>query len=87
MEMELLCAKALEKWGADAQIEMCIEECAELIDALCKYRRGRCGQEHVAEEIVDVVIMMGQMSILFDLHLLDEWFDRKQQRLREKLNS
>ena len=82
-----LAKKAIETWGAAAQIDMCIEECAELIDALCKYKRGRCSDDHVAEEIVDVTIMVTQMAALFDTAAQCKWFDIKVQRITNKLNT
>jgi NTP pyrophosphatase (non-canonical NTP hydrolase) len=79
--------RAIEKWGASAQIDMCIEECSELIDALCKHRRGRCNDDHVAEEIIDVSIMLSQMALLFDANAQNRWYDIKIQSLIDKLNT
>lgn len=31
---------AITTYGEDKQIDMMIEECSELIQALCKYKRG-----------------------------------------------
>lgn len=54
-------------WGADAQIQMTIEECAELIVVLAKYGRIHNGStlEQIAEEIADVQIMINQLKIIF----------------------
>jgi len=35
--------KAIDKYGNLAQIDMCIEECAELIQAINKMKRINCG--------------------------------------------
>lgn len=60
-----ICKEALETFGLDKQIDMCIEECAELQNALMKFRRGRAKLEDVQTEIADVQIMCSQMQIAF----------------------
>ena len=39
MKLKSICKDALEAFGLDKQIDMCIEECAELQNALMKFRR------------------------------------------------
>ena len=49
-----LYAKALSKWGLDAQLDMLQEEAAELIMAVNKLRRSNYRKKSfVAEEIAD----------------------------------
>jgi len=50
--------------GAESQIDMCVEECSELIQALCKYKRGK--PNNVCEEIADCEILFEQMKLLFN---------------------
>lgn len=57
MNNEQLYKKALETYGFEAQSRMVNEECAELINALCKYKRGRANEYDVITEIADVMIM------------------------------
>jgi len=57
--------KAIEKWGAEAQVKMMIEECGKLITALMHYDRGRNKPIDVCGEIADVEIMVNQMKVLF----------------------
>ena len=86
-----LARRALDAWGENAQIDMAIEECAELITALMDRRRGRGGDNAVAEEIADVEIMLEQLRIVigkercFDA-LLSKW-NRLEQRLDARLDS
>jgi len=54
---------AVNTFGHGAQIEMAIEECAELIQALQKFKRRK--PHNVAEEIADVEIMCKQLRIIF----------------------
>lgn len=58
-------AGALEKFGKKAQIDMVMEEMAELQKELCKNLRGEKNKSDIAEEIADVSIMLDQMMILF----------------------
>lgn len=68
-----LFAGAVDRFGADSQIDMAIEEMAELTVALNKYKRlDRWGQGEtaqvlaaVAEERADVQIMLNQLEAIF----------------------
>ncbi len=53
---------AIKVFGADAQEQMAIEECSELIQAICHHRRGR--ESNIAEEIADVEIVLEQLKII-----------------------
>ncbi len=59
---------AIEAWGVDAQIDMIIEESAELIKALLKYRRDPNidRKVEILEEIADAEIMLEQARTIFD---------------------
>ena len=61
---------AITKYGEYAQIDMVIEEMAELTQALSKYKRGKL--HNVEEEIADVEIMLEQMRLIFDSKKVDE---------------
>jgi len=55
----------LKTWGIDAQLGMVQEECAELIKAINKRRRGDATDAEVIEECVDVELMINQMREFF----------------------
>jgi NTP pyrophosphatase (non-canonical NTP hydrolase) len=59
---------AIAKFGEVSQQDMVIEECAELIQAINKYRRkpGCETLEALASEIADVKIMLAQLEIILD---------------------
>ena len=65
MELEELYQAALAKWGADAQYDQMVEECAELITALKHFRRGKTDQQAVINELADVSLMLGQLAWMF----------------------
>jgi len=64
--VENLARKAQAKWGHEAQMNMVIEECAELIDTIQKYRRGRVDLKEVLEKGVDVEIMIEQLRVFVE---------------------
>ncbi len=68
-EERALYLRAIAAWGVEAQINMFVEEVGELLSVLGKYRRGRVGPFRVAEELVDLRIMVGQVAVLLDLDL------------------
>lgn len=53
---------AIKTYGEKAQEEVAIEECSELIQAICHKHRGR--KDNIAEEIADVEIMLEQLKII-----------------------
>lgn len=80
---------AIGTWGTDSQINMAIEECADLIDALMKFRRGRNDVQAVVTEIADVQIMCAQLEIMFagTSKVVEMERMRKIDRLRSRLES
>ncbi len=78
--------KAAALWG-DLQLEMVIEECAELITALQHLKRGRASIAEVAEECADVTIMMEQLRLELGPARVDQIRDRKMLRLRDRIDS
>lgn len=76
--------KAIKTYGAESQVNMAIEECAELINALEKYRRGRIGGLEVITEIADVQIMCAQLEMIFGS--AENERDFKIRRLNERMS-
>lgn len=80
-EMERLISANLEiadHYGLDPQMSQTQEECAELIQAISKYKRAKgIGQStpisvdeakrNLVEEIIDVKIMIEQLQYLLDV--------------------
>lgn len=75
----------LRKWGAEAQFDQAVEECAELIAALKHLRRGRVDETAVAEELADVYLMVGQLTYMIGEERVAAAVERKLTRLREHL--
>ncbi len=83
LKQELILKETLVKNGVNNQIDMCIEECSELIQALCKYKRGR--QHNVEEEMADVFIMMTQMRLVFNQIEIQRIINLKVNTLKDKI--
>lgn len=64
--------KALATWGPEAQLNMVVEECAELINAVQKWRRYRIDYVDVLQEGVDVELMVEQLKLMLDAPTLWE---------------
>ena len=80
-----ICVLAVETFGPKSQIDMAIEECAELINALCKFRRERVGTLDVVTEIADVQIMCDQLAYMFGEQSVDDERKRKIERLQNRI--
>jgi NTP pyrophosphatase (non-canonical NTP hydrolase) len=76
---------ALEKWGTESQLDMVIEECAELIDAIQKWRRHRIDSLKVLEEAVDVELCLGQLKLMLDSPQLFQNIRKEKLERLEKL--
>ena len=69
----------IELWGEAFQKLMVIEECAELISAICKQFRNRIDDSKVLEEAVDVQLMINQLR--FVLNDNDKWNEQMKYKL------
>jgi NTP pyrophosphatase (non-canonical NTP hydrolase) len=85
--------KAIEVYGRDAQIEMIIEECSELIFAIQKFKRCTDHDSdlrakllfNVRDEIADVSVMIKQAMLIFGVESVNERLEYKMFRLESKM--
>lgn len=77
--------EAVEYFGHETQINIAIEECSELIQALCHIRRSKCSREHVMKEIADVYLILESLKHIFDSEWIDLNLKIKTKRLEETL--
>ena len=60
--MNEIIKRAIAYYGDEHQERICVEECSELIKAICKKHRGEA--HNIPEEIADVEIMLEQLKII-----------------------
>lgn len=90
-ERRALLDRAITAYGAPAQMDMAVEEMAELTKALCKIKRAQAGCEvtaaigNVVEEMADVQIMLDQLRIIFH-RSTEEAEEAKLERLKNRLD-
>ena len=78
---------SIKHYGVDAQSTVCMEECAELIQAISKEKRGKHDYKHLAEEIADVIICISMLQDMYEIDGSDIqlWIDLKQKRIVERM--
>ena len=78
---------SIEHYGVDTQSTVCMEECAELIQAISKEKRGKHDYKHLAEEIADVIICISMLQDMYEIDSSDIqlWIDLKQKRIVERM--
>ncbi len=54
--------KSIRHYGKGLIATIAMEECAELIQAISKYKRGKPDRDNMAEEIADVLISIENMK-------------------------
>ena len=71
MNKEIL-KKAIAKYGEEAQIRQCMEECAELISAIIDYEEmEESNVDNIIEEMVDVLITCKQAEMISGDYVLE----------------
>ena len=84
--------QALQTYGIESQLDMLVEECSELIQAVLKLKRNKSSDKEkeivaMMYEIGDVHIVMKQMELLyFDEIGLQNIIDFKEERLSKRLS-
>ena len=84
---KMLCSDAIEKWGAERQLNKVEEELTELLLAVIHYRDGKVGFLNVIDEIADVYIVIEQLSQMITVgdSTIRNHIARKMDRLKERV--
>jgi len=93
MDNQQVLLDAIHKYGRDIQIEIAIEEMAELIKALQKIKRGDPNNttqwlnllHNICEEVADVEIMIEQLKLIYPTSIIMDFKTAKIDRLKERL--
>ena len=57
----------IDHYGHESQKMMLLEEMAELQKEICKEFRGELNKEAITEEVADVLIMLEQVQMMYDI--------------------
>jgi NTP pyrophosphatase (non-canonical NTP hydrolase) len=87
MQHEAIYQATLAKWGAEAQYDQAVEECAELITALKHFRRGKSEKQAVIDELADVTLMIGQLTWMFGPDEVEAAINKKLTKLDRLLTA
>jgi NTP pyrophosphatase (non-canonical NTP hydrolase) len=85
MTRKQMYVKALAVWGRTSQMDLLVEECAELIQAMQKLNHRHGDVLNVIEELADVEIMCEQMRLVFNPASIDKIKTQKLARLEKLL--
>lgn len=81
--------KAIVAFGTDMQLNVAVEEFAELTKEICKRKRGADNFYNIIEEMADCYIMLEQMKIMFCVDLegwvINDVISKKVERLAQRL--
>ena len=84
-------------YGLDKQLAKTQEECAELIQAISKFKLAETSEDHVSgmqkitEEMADVLIMLNQIKFLTNngiglQGMIEQKLDRQIQRIHDEMS-
>lgn len=81
--------KSIDHYGADLQTVVCMEECAELIQAVSKMKRGKDNRNNLIEEMADVMICMEILKQVYGIsdNEIQNYVCQKQNRTIERMKS
>ena len=79
--------RSIEHYGKDVQSTVCMEECAELIQAISKQKRGKSDKDHLAEEMADVIICIEILKQIYNIteDEIYSWVITKQERIIRRI--
>lgn len=77
--------QSINAFGRETQMVVATEEMSELQKEICKVLRGLGSEDHIAEEIADVEIVVEQLKIMFNnFEQVARWKRRKLDRLMSR---
>lgn len=79
--------ESIEVYGKDQQSTVCMEECAELIQAISKMKRGKHDLDNLAEEMADVYICLDILQKMYRItdKRIQNCIDYKQSRMTSRI--
>ena len=65
--MENVLSKTIVKNGIKLQSVIAMEECSELIKEISKFIRGKGNKDNLVEEMADVLIVIDQLKLMYNI--------------------
>lgn len=67
-ELQTIWRQSIDHYGKRMQSIVCMEECAELIQAISKKLRDPTSpNDHLSEEMADVIICLHQLKLMYGI--------------------
>lgn len=78
-----------DHYGFTQQADIMIEECSELIQAICKLRRGFSAERYysVKEELADVIVVAEQLRFMLGAAEIDQIKEEKITRQLQRMEA
>lgn len=82
---EEIVQQGVKYYGKEKQSIVCMDECAELMQAILKELRGKSNKNHLAEEMADVIICIETLKHIYGISSenISSWIVKKQERTRK----
>ena len=80
---------SIKHYGSDLLTTVCMEECAELIQAISKMKRGKDNRDNLIEEVADVMICIEILKQVYGISdsEIQNYVCQKQNRSIERMKS
>lgn len=87
-ELQTIWRQSIDHYGKQLQSIVCMEECAELIQAIGKKLRDPTSpNDHLSEEMADVIICLHQLKLMYGItdKAISDWVDAKTLRTAKRM--
>lgn len=87
-ELQTIWRQSIDHYGKQLQSIVCMEECAELIQAISKKLRDPTSpNDHLAEEMADVIICLHLLRMMYGItdKAIRDWVEAKTIRLAKRM--
>lgn len=87
-ELQTIWQQSIDHYGRQLQSIVCMEECAELIQAISKkLREPMSPNDHLAEEMADVTICLNLLKLMYGItgKAISDRVDAKTIRLAKRM--
>lgn len=87
-ELQTIWRQSIDHYGKQLQSIVCMEECAELIQAISKkLRKDTSSNDVLAEEMADVIVCLHQLKMMYGItdKAISDWVEAKTLRLAERM--